>query len=98
MYKNLDPLLHAPLRLAIVSHLMTNPQVIFKALKKHTEATSGNLSVQLKKLEEAAYLSIQKSFLDNYPHTQVTLTKKGIEAFETYVNNLKKYISGLTVL
>lgn len=71
---------------------MTNPQVSFKALKKHTEATSGNLSVQLKKLEEAAYLSIQKSFLDNYPHTQVSLTKKGIDAFETYVKNLKTYL------
>jgi DNA-binding transcriptional ArsR family regulator len=53
MYKNLDPLLHAPLRLAIVSHLMAHPQVSFTALKKYTEASSGNLSVQLKKLEEA---------------------------------------------
>jgi DNA-binding transcriptional ArsR family regulator len=53
MYKNLDPLLHAPLRLAIVSHLMAHPQVSFTTLKKYTEASSGNLSVQLKKLEEA---------------------------------------------
>lgn len=92
MYKNLDPLLHAPLRLAIVSHLMAHPKVSFTTLKKHTEASSGNLSVQLKKLEEAQYLSIQKSFLDNYPHTQVSLTKKGIKAFENYVKNLKKYL------
>ena len=51
MYKNLDPLLHAPLRLAIVSHLMVHPQENFTTLKKYTEASSGNLSVQLKKLE-----------------------------------------------
>ena len=92
MYKNLDPLLHAPLRLAIVSHLMTHPQVSFTALKKHTEASSGNLSVQLKKLEEVQYLRIQKSFLDNYPHTQVSLTNQGVKAFENYVKNLKKYL------
>ena len=88
MYKNLDPLLHAPLRLAIVSHLMAHPQVSFTALKKYIEASSGNLSVQLKKLEEAQYLRIQKSFLDNYPHTQVSLTNHGIKAFK----NLKKYL------
>jgi DNA-binding HxlR family transcriptional regulator len=92
MYKNLDPLLHAPLRLAIVSFLMTNTQVSFTALKKHTEASSGNLSVQLKKLEEAQYLHIKKSFLDNYPHTQVSLTPQGIKAFENYVFNLKKIL------
>ena len=92
MYKNLDPLLHAPLRLAIVSHLMAHPQVSFTALKKYTEASSGNLSVQLKKLEEAQYLRIQKSFLDNYPHTQVSLTNHGIKAFENYIKNLKKYL------
>jgi len=92
VYKNLDPLLHAPLRLAIVSYLVANPLVSFKELKTHTEATSGNLSVQLKKLEEAKYLSIQKSFLDNYPHTQVSLTNQGIQAFENYVKTLKKYL------
>ena len=92
MYKNLDPLLHAPLRLAIVSHLMVHPQENFTTLKKYTEASSGNLSVQLKKLEEAQYLNIKKSFLNNYPHTQVSLTKQGVKAFENYVKNLKKYL------
>ncbi|MGI9540886.1 MAG: transcriptional regulator [Flavobacteriaceae bacterium] len=52
----------------------------------------GNISVQLKKLEEADYLRIEKKFLDNYPLTQVSLTKKGIKAFEAYVEALKKYI------
>ena len=92
MYKNLDPMLHAPLRLAIISHLMTNTQISFKELKKHTEATSWNLSIQLKKLEEIQYVRIQKSFLNNYPHTQISLTDKGIQAFETYVKTLKTYL------
>ncbi len=92
MYKNLDPILHAPLRLAIVSYLMTHSKGSFKELKENTKATSGNISVQLKKLEEAGYLRIEKSFLDNYPLTQVALTKKGIKAFENYVEALKKYI------
>ena len=92
MYKNLDPILHAPLRLAIVSYLMAHSKGSFKELKENTKATSGNISVQLKKLEEAGYLRIEKSFLDNYPLTQVALTKKGIKAFENYVEALKKYI------
>ena len=92
MYKNLDPILHTPLRLAIVSYLMANSKGSFKELKENTKATSGNISVQLKKLEEAGYLRIEKSFLDNYPLTQVALTKKGIKAFENYVEALKKYI------
>jgi DNA-binding MarR family transcriptional regulator len=92
MYKNLNPVLHMPLRLAIVSYLIANSQVNFNRLKKHTEATSGNLSIQLKKLQKAKYIQIQKSFLNNYPHTQVSLTPMGIQAFEEYVNTLKKYL------
>ena len=92
MYKNLDPLLHVPLRLAIVSHLMTNTKASFIELKQNTSASVGNIRVQLKKLEEAYYLRIEKSFLDNYPLTQVSLTKKGIKEFGAYVEALKKYI------
>jgi len=92
MYKNLDPLLHAPFRLAIVSYLISHPQASFKELKTHTQASSGNLSVQLKKLQKATYLHIDKSFLDNYPLTQLSLTSKGIQAFENYVMTLKKYL------
>jgi DNA-binding MarR family transcriptional regulator len=71
---------------------MAHSKGSFKELKENTKATSGNISVQLKKLEEAGYLRIEKSFLDNYPLTQVALTKKGIKAFENYVEALKKYI------
>ena len=92
MYKTLDPILHAPLRLTIMAYLSAHTKVSFNELKNQTDATSGNLSIQLKKLEEAEYIAIRKSFSKNYPLTQVSLTAKGIKAFEIYVAQLKKMI------
>jgi DNA-binding MarR family transcriptional regulator len=92
MYKDLNPLLHQQLRLAIVSLLVKNNKMDFTALKKETKATAGNLSVQIKKLEEADYIKITKTFKDNYPLTTAQVTKAGLEAFEEYVRQLKKYI------
>jgi DNA-binding MarR family transcriptional regulator len=57
-----------------------------------TGATRGNISVQIKKLEEAGYIAIDKSFKDNYPLTTCKITKKGVEAFEKYVDALRDYI------
>ena len=94
MYRELDPILHSPLRLAIISLLMKGEDFDFITLKEKTGATSGNISVQLKKLEEAGYIEIQKSFRNNYPYTGVTITKKGLLAFEEYVNSLKDYLGG----
>jgi DNA-binding transcriptional ArsR family regulator len=92
MYRELDPILHSPLRLAIISLLMKEGVFDFNTLKEKTGATSGNISVQLKKLEEAGYIIIEKSFRNNYPHTGVTISKKGLLAFEDYVNSLKDYL------
>ena len=92
MFKDLNPLLHSQLRLAIVSFLVTKGSSDFKELKDATKATSGNISVQLKKLEAAKYIVIKKGFKDNYPHTSVAITKFGIEAFEEYVEAIKKYL------
>jgi len=93
MYKDLDPLLHSQLRLAIVSMLVTSEKVEFTHIKEQTKATSGNISVQIKKLHEAGYIDVEKSFKNNYPKTMLSITKKGVKAFEDYVNELKKYIS-----
>jgi DNA-binding MarR family transcriptional regulator len=71
---------------------MTHSKASFKELKSDTAATSGNISVQLKKLEEAGYLRIEKSFLDNYPNTQISMTDQGLKAFEDYIKHLKKYL------
>ena len=93
MFKDLDPVLHSQLRLSIISTLMTVEEANFNFIKETTNATSGNISVQIKKLQEAGYIEVKKSFKNNYPNTTLSLTSKGREAFETYVNNLKNYIN-----
>jgi DNA-binding MarR family transcriptional regulator len=92
MYKNLNPLLHSQLRLAIISYLISNGKSDFNELKEITKATSGNISVQLKKLEKENYITITKGFLNNYQHTSIEITKAGIDAFEEYVNAIKGYL------
>ncbi|MBN1779625.1 transcriptional regulator [bacterium] len=92
MFKDLDPLLHSQLRLSIVSTLMTVDEANFNFIKETTHATSGNISIQIKKLQEAGYIDVIKSFKNNYPNTTLSITGKGREAFENYVHNLKKYI------
>jgi DNA-binding transcriptional ArsR family regulator len=92
MFKELDPILHSQLRLAIVSLLISLEEADFSFLKEKTNATSGNISVQLEKLKEAGYIDIKKSFKNKYPLTTCKITKKGIQAFETYVKDLKQYL------
>ena len=95
MFKKLDPLLHNELRLAVIAYLMAKPKVSFKELKEVTNATAGNLSIQLKKLEQANYISIHKSFKDNYPLTQLNTTQEGQQAFKIYFDALKSYTKTL---
>lgn len=94
MFKDLDPLLHAQLRLKIMAHLVKQQTSDFKELKQITGANSGNVSIQLGKLEKAGYLLITKGFKDNYQHTAVDLTDKGLQAFEQYIEALKSYFEG----
>ena len=91
-FKPLDPLLHAQLRLAVVSLLLGVKSAEFTFIKEKTGATAGNLSVQLDKLSEAGYIQVDKSFKGKKPVTTCKITRKGIEAFEAYVNALKGYI------
>ena len=93
MYNDLDPLLHSQLRLAIVSMLLTSEKVEFTHIMGETKAAAGNISLQIKKLYEAGYINVEKTFKNNYPNTMISITEKGIKAFESYVNNLKKYIN-----
>jgi len=92
MFKDLDPLLHSQLRLAVMSLLISMESAEFTFLKEKTNSTAGNLSVQLDKLSEAGYIKIEKSFNGKRPLTTCSITKKGIKAFEDYVNVLKQYI------
>jgi DNA-binding transcriptional ArsR family regulator len=92
MFKDLNPLLHSQLRLAIMSLLIAVKEAEFTYLKNETGATVGNLSVQLQKLKDAGYLSIEKKFKGNYPQTLCRITPEAITAFEEYINALKQYI------
>jgi len=91
MFSPLDKLLVNPTRLMIVSVLTKVENCDFNYLKQITETTQGNLSVQLKKLKESGYISIHKSFKNNYPKTTCSITKLGIKAFEDHFSNLKNY-------
>jgi DNA-binding transcriptional ArsR family regulator len=92
-FKELDPILHSQLRLAVISLLVSVKEAEFTFLKEKTGATAGNLSVQLQKLKEAGYIDIVKQFKDNYPQTLCKITKEGVKAFEDYVHNLKQYLN-----
>jgi DNA-binding transcriptional ArsR family regulator len=85
----IDRAIHEPARAAIMAVLMGVESADFKFLLEMTKLTKGNLSVHAKKLEEANYITIEKSFQNNYPHTEYRLTKKGKGAFRSYVKKLK---------
>ena len=92
MYNELDSVLNTPVRLAIVSALIKMKQADFNYLMDMTNTTQGNLSHQIKKLNEAGYIEVTKTFKGNYPQTICNITPKGIGAFEEYVRNLQSYL------
>ena len=93
MFKDLDPILHSQLRLAMMSLLIGVKEAEFTYIKEKTNATAGNLSVQIQKLKEAGYIDVLKQFSNNYPQTICKVTPKGVDAFEQYVKALKEYIN-----
>jgi len=76
-----------------MSLLISVKEAEFTFLKEQTNATAGNLSVQIQKLKEANYIEVIKQFKDNYPQTICKITKTGINAFEEYVKNLQSYLT-----
>ena len=92
MFKDLDPILHSQLRLAIMSLLISVKHAEFTFIKEKTNSTAGNLSVQVQKLKEAGYIEVIKEFKDNYPNTSCKITQKGVKAFEDYVKILQQYL------
>jgi len=91
MFKELDPILHSQVRLAIMSLLMNVKSAEFSFLLENINTTKGNLSFQLTKLKEAEYIKIKKSFKGNYPLTTCGVTQKGIDAYEIYVKSIDEY-------
>jgi DNA-binding transcriptional ArsR family regulator len=92
MFKDLDPILHSQLRLAVMSLLIGVKEAEFTFIKEKTNATAGNLSVQVQKLKDAGYIEVSKQFRDNYPLTTCKVTPKGVQAFEEYVKSLQQYL------
>ena len=90
--KELDPLLHSQLRLAVMSILMNVDEADFVYLKEKTESTAGNLSVQLDKLVNAGYITADKGFVGKKTRTVCRITEQGRKAFEQYVEALKGYL------
>ncbi|MBM3311396.1 MAG: transcriptional regulator [Candidatus Aminicenantes bacterium] len=91
-FEALDPVVHSPVRLAVLSILVSAERAEFNFLKKATGATDGNLSTHLVKLEEAGYVAIKKSFQGRKPLTTCSLTEKGRAAFARYVKALESYL------
>lgn len=90
--KELNPLLHSQLRLAVMSILMNVEEADFVYLRQKTDSTAGNLSVQLDKLSAAGYISVDKGFVGKKTRTVCRITDLGRRAFEEYVEVLKQYI------
>ncbi|MDD3044077.1 MAG: transcriptional regulator [Candidatus Delongbacteria bacterium] len=91
-YTLLDDIIHSRIRLAIISVLISVEEADFNFLKQNVNATDGNLSIHLKKIEDAGYLTAEKTFILRKPNTKYRLTEAGREAFEKYVERLEKML------
>ena len=91
----LDRLIHERLRLGIVSALAVNERLTFNDLKRLLQTTDGNLSVHARKLEDAEYISCDKSFEGRVPRTQYRLTAAGRRALEKYLVHMEAIIKAV---
>jgi DNA-binding transcriptional ArsR family regulator len=92
-FKELDPILHSQLRLAVISLLAGTEYAEFTYIREQTGATAGNLSIQITKLKEAGYIEVTKKFRNNYPLTLCRITSLGQKKFAEYVIALNDYLS-----
>jgi DNA-binding transcriptional ArsR family regulator len=92
-FRELDPILHSQLRLAVISLLAGTEVAEFTYIREQTGSTAGNLSIQITKLKEAGYIDVKKQFRNNYPLTLCSLTPLGRQKFIEYVDTLKDYLT-----
>ncbi len=92
-FKELDPVLHSQLRLAVISLLVNSESAGFTYLQEQSGATAGNLSIQITKLKEAGYIEVTKKFQNNYPQTVCRITQLGRKRFVEYVDALREYLN-----
>ena len=92
--KELNRLIHSPIRLGIMTILNSLEEASFNYLKNRLDVTDGNLSSHIEKLEEAGYINVRKEFMEKKPHTSYKITEKGINAFRKYIEQLGNIIKG----
>ena len=92
----IDDVIHGRMRLGIMAYLASAEVADFNELKRVLDATQGNLSIHLRKLEDAGYIAIEKSFLGRKPLTRARLTAAGRAAFAAYLDAIGKLVEGTT--
>ena len=96
-FNGLDTAVHGPIRLGIMTALQVNGPLDFTTLKKRLETADGSLNLHLGKLEEAAYVTSKKAFVNLRPKTTYTITTAGRKALFNYLQNMKNLIKYLEV-
>ena len=91
-FNQLDKVIHEKGRMAIMTVLASNPEMPFKELKEMLGMTDGNLSVHIRTLQQAGYVAVSKTFVNNRSHTSYRLTKEGTRSFEDYINVLEEIV------
>jgi Transcriptional regulators len=92
---DLDKIIHERMRLGIISALAANEKLSFTDLKNLLDTTDGNISVHARKLEDAGYLTMKKSFLDRTPLTEYKITTEGRKALERYLDHMETLIKAM---
>ena len=93
--EEIDPVIHSPTRLKVMTYLYLVENIDFVYLKRVTDLSWGNLSKHLTKLEEAGYVVMEKTFENKKPKTLIWLSAEGREAFQQYKDNLQQIFKGL---
>jgi len=88
----LDDVVHGRIRLGVMTYLANAEAADFTELKEALKTTQGNLSIHLRKLEDAGYVAIDKSFLNRKPRTRVRLTRTGRKAFAAYLDEISRLL------
>jgi DNA-binding MarR family transcriptional regulator len=94
-FEKLDRVIHERMRLGIISALAANEKLSFTDLKKLLNTTDGNISVHARKLEEAGYVTMQKSFKGRVPLTEYKITREGRKALEKYLDHMEALIEAM---
>ena len=93
-YHDIDDVIHSRIRTAIMAVLVSVDEADFTFIRDKINATDGNLSVHLRKLEDSKYISVRKKFIHRKPVTKIRITDIGRKAFEDYIKKLVKIIKG----